>query len=287
MNKKKLIALLLVVSLMLMGVGYASWTQTFSIESYADTGKLEVILLTDWDEYALDRTDFDQSTLPAGYRYRYYSQALNELENDRVAVDAGDLVWSYDDSKDLIVADFIQDTTYNNTYGFEEDTYMSYHMDTVPNSSDLLIRVSNMYPGANFTTRMMHLNVGTLPVAYTTIPSETDLEGNVRFAGEDDISQFLMDSGLIEIEVTYLDSLTYVYDENAQTGIDTVISSPGIIKPGDLARFDVVIEVNHTMLDEILASPEANTLGISGMSTELFDNIGFIINFNYIQDTTN
>jgi hypothetical protein len=42
MKKSKFIIGILVLALMLMGAGYASWTQTFSVFGSADTGKLEV-----------------------------------------------------------------------------------------------------------------------------------------------------------------------------------------------------------------------------------------------------
>ena len=44
MRKSKWIVLLLVVSMMAMGVGYAAWTQSFTVTSHADTGELKVIV---------------------------------------------------------------------------------------------------------------------------------------------------------------------------------------------------------------------------------------------------
>lgn len=51
MKRTKFIALALVVSLMLMGAGYAGWTDVFNATTTIDTGKLEVTLVDYSDPY--------------------------------------------------------------------------------------------------------------------------------------------------------------------------------------------------------------------------------------------
>ena len=43
MKNKKFMAMILVLSMMLMGAGYAAWTQSFDVEATVDTGELKVV----------------------------------------------------------------------------------------------------------------------------------------------------------------------------------------------------------------------------------------------------
>lgn len=49
MKKTKLMALVMVVALMLMGVGYAAWTETFETDVSFETGNMEITLLDLYD----------------------------------------------------------------------------------------------------------------------------------------------------------------------------------------------------------------------------------------------
>ncbi len=43
MKNKKFLAMILVLSMMLMGAGYAAWTQSFDVEATVNTGELKVV----------------------------------------------------------------------------------------------------------------------------------------------------------------------------------------------------------------------------------------------------
>lgn len=74
MRNKKFIAMALAMALMLMGAGYAAWTQSFDVEATVDTGELKVVYVDKDDpnsiwgmyveefKYQTSTYEFDENT---------------------------------------------------------------------------------------------------------------------------------------------------------------------------------------------------------------------------------
>lgn len=59
MKNKKFLSMILVVAMMLMGAGYAAWSQTFTVNATINTGELEMAVI-DAVESSCDQMDYEE-----------------------------------------------------------------------------------------------------------------------------------------------------------------------------------------------------------------------------------
>jgi len=84
MKNKKFMAMILVLSMMLMGAGYAAWTQSFDVTATVDTGELKLIYLDDdhpnysWDATAIVE-EFKYQTATWTVNENTFDYQINDL----------------------------------------------------------------------------------------------------------------------------------------------------------------------------------------------------------------
>lgn len=137
MKKTRFLALTLVVSIMLLGAGYAIWTDSIQVSAVATTGNLNVKWLVG-DEGMKGPWEHP---LTAGVEARISSQ---------IGIGQSSDVWHHQHAR--TEAKRIDDNT-------------------------IEVKAINLYPGARFTVDMRAINVGTVPAKFTGISIDRKTDG--------------------------------------------------------------------------------------------------------------
>jgi hypothetical protein len=237
MKKRKFIMIILVVSLMLMGAGYASWSQAFSVANDVDTGELEVKVLTDWDdltpaEFGFDSTAFDS---------HFYAAAWNKKENG-APYQINRLKYTWDKSGNKFKA--LYSARDNNDEALN-DLFFTHSM-TIPKTKDALsILIDNIYPGASYESGIYFKNTGTVPIDVTH-PGELFIDNNignklVAVSSTNPVVTEMLNSGVIEIHWSYVGKEG---DMNPLKGKDEFPVTKETIEPGEVFRMSFRIQMN-------------------------------------------
>jgi hypothetical protein len=132
MKRTKFILLALVVALILMGAGYAAWTQTFTINSTVQAGELFV---------KVSNADADNKLYVDRAQTGYQLVGVND--NPYMNKDTGN-----NDAADLVKVTQSNKTSGNGTVTLSDVTY----------------NFSKIYPGTKLESTIHFENIGTMPV---------------------------------------------------------------------------------------------------------------------------
>jgi len=181
MRKSKWLVGILMVSLMLMGAGYAAWSQGFTVTSRADTGEMKVQVVDDEEGTEMIYVDFldsegeiiDPMMIYSGHTHGAFTNWVDYVGSD---------------------PEFIGGT-------MGEVTCMSgveclgVVMLAPADKESLTFELSKAFPGLGIGYEFDLINSGTVPVILTSMSDDC-------FVGQNKLSEALIEAGYFECELT-------------------------------------------------------------------------------------
>ena len=181
MKKRSIILGIVALALVLVGTGYAYWTDTLNVTTVANTGDLDVTFadLGLYAQYGNEYYNGNWSIIDGigadGYiPANYFERGTTDYN---AIAKSGTIVWDADLGAFKVVG---RDAGYNNV-GFDAKlvdalpitaTVGPYNPNNAKGSDNILLTVKNIYPGYAQTFRTDILNVGTMAAKLSNIKFE-------------------------------------------------------------------------------------------------------------------
>ncbi|MCH4890304.1 hypothetical protein EZV73_22165 [Acidaminobacter sp. JC074] len=207
MRRSKFIIGLLVLSMMLMGVGYAAWSQNFNVVTYADSGEINVIIK---HEHLGNATELS--------RLKVFTDVLDDgdptkgnitIDDDGVAFIGGKSVpdYMYDLSPDVAPEDYTGSVEFYEgwTGVYKSNAYMNFAVLTPKETAEgynhdhLAFVIEKAYPGVIVESEFKITNKSDYDVVLNCDPTNTFI-GKINGV-PDTLSQYLIDNNYIAVQL--------------------------------------------------------------------------------------
>lgn len=169
MKKTKILILTSILTLMLMGVGYAAWSQNFTVTSNVSTGELKI---------AANNIKFEELTILKSNNQTYWS-----ISNGSIKPITGN------------------DGSISLAYSNNSKEYMNMTLKAGSNQESIMFDMKNAFPGIKAKYDVTLTNKGTVPVKFNLVDGYKD--GNLAMiSGMNEETKKLIDSGLLQASIS-------------------------------------------------------------------------------------